>query len=225
MIEKTFNLVYDRWDDENGVPHPNLKLLFPTLQMNDPDSVILHYQDDTSFTNKFKKKRCRFNEVIENPNQNYFYIVSHGGVNAHEMFLDERDIHKVKKLNPIERHVIDFVKKYDNFFIMFLTEHEPDNEKSFMLINEYFLQNKVDTKKIYIVNNNSKLNDYKIKYNSDINVYKLNFIPHSSTKVLIKMDGCNFVEDKKGKFFMCFNKSPKLHRYVLLCLLKKKINY
>ena len=223
MIEKTFNLVYDRWDEVNGIPHPNLKLLFPTLQMNDPDSVILHYQDDTTYTNKFKKKRCKFHEVIENPNQNYYYVISHGGVNAHEMFLDERDIHNVKKLNPIERHVIDFVKKYDNFFIMFLTEHEPDNEKSFILINEYFLQNKVNTKKIYIVNNNSKLDEYKIKYNSDINVYKLNFIPHSSTKVLVKMGGCDYIEDKKGKFFMCFNKSPKLHRYALLCLLKKKL--
>lgn len=221
MTEKIFNIVYDRWDEEKGTPHPNLKLLFPTLQMNDPVNVILHYQDDTSLTNKFKKKRCRFSEVIENPNQNYYYIISHGGVNAHEMFLDERDINKVKKLNPIEWHVIDFLKKYNNFFIIFLTEHEPDNEKSFMLINQYFLDYKVDTKKIYIINNNSKLKEYKDKYNSNINIYKLNFIPHSSTKVLVKVGGCDYVENKKGKFFMCFNKSPKVHRYALLCLLKK----
>lgn len=219
-MDKVFNLVYDKWND-NGVPHPNLKFLFPNLQMNDPDSVILHYQDDTTYTNKFKKKRCDFNEVIENPNQNYYYIISHGGVNAHESFIDERDINNIKILDPLEQHIKDFVKKYDNFYIIFLTEHEPDNEKSFRIINQYMIDNNIDTKKIYIINNNSKLQEYKETYNSNINVYKLNFIPHSSTKVLVKMGGCDYVENKKGKFFMCFNKSPKVHRYALLCLLKK----
>ncbi len=220
-MEKTFNIVYDRWDEFGQTPYPNLKLSFPTLQMNDPDNLILHYQDDTSFTNKFKKKKCKFHEVIENPNQNFYYIISHGGVNAHEMFVDERDFNNIKKLNPFDEHIVDFLKKYDNFYVMFLTEHEPDNEKSFRLINQYMIDNNVDTKKLFIVNNNSKLDEYKQKYNSNINVYKLNFIPHSSTKVLVKMGGCEFVENKKGRFFMCFNKSPKVHRYALLCLLKK----
>lgn len=222
MEEKTFNLVYDRWDDEGSVPYPNLKLSFPTLQMNDPDNLILHYQDDTSLSNVFKKKKCKFHEVIENPNQNYYYIISHGGINAHEMFLDERNLHDVKILDPLNEQVKKFIKNQKNFYIIFLTEHEPDNEKSFRLINQYMIDNQIDNKKIYVVNNNSKLMDYKNKYNSDINVYKLNFIPHSSTKVLVKMGGCEFIENKKGKFFMCFNKSPKKHRYALLCLLKKQ---
>ena len=220
-MEQVFNLTYDRWNDE-GIPYPNLKLTFPNLQMNDPDNLILHYQDDSSFNNKFKKKKCTFSEVLENPNQKYYYIISHGGINAHEMFLDERDIHNPKILDPLDQHIKDFLIKCDNFYVMFLTEHEPDNEKSFKLINDYVNHNGINPKNIYIVNNNSKLYDYKIKYNSDINVYKLNFIPHSSTKVLVKVGGCNFIENKKGKFFMCFNKSPKLHRYGLLCLLKKE---
>lgn len=218
-MEQIFNLVYDKWNDE-GIPYPNLKLTFPTLQMNDPDNLILHYQDDSSVSNKFKKKKCKLNEVLENPNQKYYYIISHGGINAHEMFIDERENNNIKILNPLDANIVDYLKKCDNFYVMFLTEHEPDNEKSFKLINDYIISNGIDGKKIYIVNNNSKLYDYKIKYNTDINVYKLNFIPHSSTKVLVKIGGCNFIENKKGKFFMCFNKSPKVHRYGLLCFLK-----
>ena len=221
-MQKVFNLVYDRWDDETGIPYPNLKLNFPTLHMNDPDNLILHYIDDTSFTDKFKKKKCKFDEVMDNIDQNYYYIISHGGINAHEMFIDETDIHNVKILDPLDSHIKDFLKKYDNFYVMFLTEHEPDNEKSFRLINKYMVDNEIDTKKIYIVNNNSKLEEYKEKYNSEINVYKLNFIPHSSTKVLDKMGGCDFIDNKKGKFFMCFNKSPKVHRYAFLCMIKKE---
>lgn len=222
MEKKIFNIVYDKWDDEKGIPYPNLKLSFPTSQMNDPDNLILHYQDDASFIDKFKKKKCRFNEVLDNPNQNYYYIISHGGVNAHEMFIDERDIHNVRILDPLDVQIKDFLRKCENFYVMFLTEHEPDIDKSFKLINDYMIDNAIDTKKIYIVNNNSKLCDYKLKYNSNINIYKLNFIPHSSTKVLVKVGGCDFIENKKGKFFMCFNKSPKIHRYALLCSLKKE---
>jgi hypothetical protein len=35
------------------------------------------------------------------------------------------------------------------------------------------------------------------------------------------MGGNEYIENKDGKFFMCFNKSPKVHRYALLCYLKK----
>jgi hypothetical protein len=221
-MDKVFNIVYDKWDEEKGIPHPNLKLSFPRLHMIDPDGLISHYQDDTSFTDKFKKKKCSFDEVIQNTNQKYYYIINHSGINAHEMFIDESDMRDLKIIDPLDVQIKYFLNNYDNFYVMFLTEHEPDNEKSFRLINDYVIHNGINTKKIYIVNNNSKLNEYKLKYNSDINTYKLNFIPHSSTKVLVKVGGCEFIENKKGKFFMCFNKSPKVHRYSLLCLLKKQ---
>lgn len=221
MIEKNniFNLVYDEWIGEN--PVPNLLSKFPNSQMNDPEHLILHYQDDSSYSHKFEKRKYALNDISKNPNLNFYYIINHGGINLHEFFLDERNIDDVKIVDPIDDRIKNLLRETKNLFLIFLTEHEPDNEKSFRIINEYFKNNNIPLHKIYVVNNNSKLIDYKIKYNSDINVYKLNFIPHSSTKVLIKLGGCQFVENKKGKFFMCFNKSPKRHRYALLCYLKK----
>ncbi len=220
-MKKIFNLVYDEWNEVGEIPYANLKLSYPKLQMNDPENLILHYQDDTSFSDVFMKRKCNFDDVINNPNEKYYYIISHGGVNAHEIFIDESDIHNIKFLDPLNQKIKDFIKKHNNFYIMFLTEHEPDNEKSFKIINQYMIDNDIDCNKIFIVNNNSKLSQYKEKYNSIINTYTLNFIPHSSTKVLVKVGGCEYIENKKGKFFMCFNKSPKVHRYALLCLLKK----
>lgn len=223
MVEKkVFNIVYDVWDEIDDSPIPNLKSSYPHFQMNDPSHLILHYQNDASYDDKFEKKKCKLNEVIENPNQKYYYIVNHGGIDAEEFFSYKSEIiSEDQTIKPLSQSVIEFIKKYNNFFIIFLTEHEPDSEKSFKIIYNYILNNGIDERKIYIVNNNSKLLDYKIKYESNINVYKLNFIPHSSTKVLVKVGGCEFIENKKGKFFMCFNKSPKVHRYALLCLLKK----
>jgi hypothetical protein len=104
---------------------------------------------------------------------------------------------------------------------MFLTEHEPDCEESFVKILNFVRDNEINEKQIYIVNNNYKLPEYNKKHQSKINVHTIRFVPHSSTKVLEKVGGCNFESIKEGKFFQLFNKSPKLHRYALLCFLKK----
>ena len=59
------------------------------------------------------------------------------------MFIDERDINKIKYMDPLEEHVKEFARKYNNFYIMFLTEHEPDVDKSFQVMNQYMLDNNI----------------------------------------------------------------------------------
>lgn len=115
----------------------------------------------------------------------------------------------------------ELLRSQKNLFLIFLSEHEPDCELSFKYVHDYLLKNMINGNKVYYINNNAKLQDYKVLYNSDINVHSLQFIAHSSTKVLHRVGGNEFIDNKKGKFFMCFNKSPKLHRYGLLCYLKK----
>ena len=88
---------------------------------------------------------------------------------------------------------------------MFLTEHEPDCEESFKKILDFVRGIGINEKQIYIVNNNYKLPEYKEKYQSQINVHTIRFVPHSSTKVLKKVGGCDFEPIKEGKFFQLFN--------------------
>jgi hypothetical protein len=102
---------------------------------------------------------------------------------------------------------------------MFLSEHEPDDIIGYESLIKYIEKNNLPAHKFYLVNNNSNLDELKNKFETKIIVYKLNFIPHSSTKVLTRIGGVDFLEEKTGKFFMCFNKSPKVHRYSLLLFL------
>jgi hypothetical protein len=159
--------------------------------------------------------------VINRPDEKFYYFVNYGVGDLYELFEVREDNKVVENLNPITEKIKTFVKKNKNFNIVFLTEHEPDNEEGFKVLNDYVNNNKLNSKQFYIINNNSKLKEYNEKYKSEINTYTLNFIPHSSTKVLVKIGGCDFTTERNGKFFMCFNKSPKPHRYALLCLLKK----
>jgi hypothetical protein len=218
MEKKTFNLVYDVWDNDS--PIANLKIKYPWIHLTDPDNLILHYMDDSTYQNKFTKRRCKIEDIF-NSEEKYYYVVDHGGNQLIELFVDERNGNNIITMDPFDEGMKELFRSQKNLFLMFLTEHEPDCEISFKYLHNYLVENNIPREKVYVVNNNAKLYDYKIDYNSDINVHPLQFIPHSSTKVLVKVGGNEFVENKEGKFFMCFNKSPKIHRYVLLCYLKK----
>lgn len=210
-MKKILNVVYDTFDSL-GEPVPNLTNQYSKRRLADSRNLIKHYIDDTSYSDKFGQKTCTMSEVIENPNQNYYYFINHAGEFLFDFFESEIFTEQVKE----------FLHKYPNFRVVFLTEHEPDNEFGFVALNDYLKFNNINGKQIYVVNNNHMLNDYKIKHNSNINVHTIRFVPHSSTKVLRNVGGCNFEPEKTGKFFQLFNKSPKLHRYALLCLLMKE---
>jgi hypothetical protein len=216
---KNFNIVYENWDGDNAIPNWSEK--FPNRNLKDPYFLVHHYINDVELDNKFNIVKCNLDDVINRPDEKFYYFVNYGVGDLYELFEVREDNRVVENLYPITEKIKTFVKKNKNFNIVFLTEHEPDNEEGFKVLNDYVNNNKLNPKQFYIINNNSKLKEYNEKYKSEINTYTLNFIPHSSTKVLVKIGGCDFTTERNGKFFMCFNKSPKPHRYALLCLLKK----
>ena len=216
---KNFNIVYENWKGDE--PISNWVDIFPKRNLKDPYYLIQHYINDTEFENKFNLRRCNFDDVINASNENFYYFVNYGVGDLCELFENNEFGKPVQSLNPISDKLKSFIKNNQNFNMVFLTEHEPDNEDGFRILNDYIKNNDLNAKQFFVINNNSKIKDYNQKYNSEINTYTLNFIPHSSTKVLVRIGGCEFNTERKGKFFMCFNKSPKSHRYALLCLLKK----
>jgi hypothetical protein len=212
-MQKVLNLVYDNFDEYTEEPIPNITFRYPKRRVCDSRNLIKHFIDDTSYTDKFRQRTCSMTEVYDNPTQNYYYIINHGGEMIGDFFENG--------ITPFNDNVVECLLKCLNFFVMFLTEHEPDCEESFLKILNFVREMGINEKQIYIVNNNYKLPEYKEKYQSQINVHTIRFVPHSSTKVLEKIGGCDFEPFKEGKFFQMFNKSPKIHRYGLLCLLKK----
>jgi hypothetical protein len=216
---KNFNIVYENWNGNNAIPNWSEK--FSNRNLKDPYFLVHHYVSDVELDNKFNIVKCNLDDVINRPNEKFYYFVNYGVGDLYELFEVREDNKVVEELNPLTDKIKTFINKNKNFNVVFLTEHEPDNEEGFKVLNDYVNSNQLNPKQFYIINNNSKLNEYNQKYKSEINTYTLNFIPHSSTKVLVKIGGCDFTTERNGKFFMCFNKSPKPHRYALLCLLKK----
>jgi hypothetical protein len=102
-----------------------------------------------------------------------------------------------------------------------MTAHEPEGVKAFDCLKEFVKKHSIESKKIFIVNNNSKLVELKHTFLPEVNVHSLKFIPNTSNLTLSRINS-NFNENKEGKFFLCHNRSPKPHRYCILTLLKNE---
>jgi hypothetical protein len=224
--KKTFNLVYDVWDKLTNTPISNGKKYFNRDNVISDGVSLLNHCNVHTDRNEFTTKKCRVDEVKRKPNENYYYVV-----NYHEptsFIVDYVEEYGGKfKLNSSEKELINsdikqMLRDLPNFFILLITEHEPTNEIEFVKILKYFELNNIDLNKVYCINNNSNLDEYKKKYDSKINVYKINFLLYCKIRDLKDAGGCYFEPEKYGKFFVTFNKSLKPHRVGLLNLLNKE---
>ena len=212
--KKIFNLVYDNWDDTSNTPVPNTKNVFGDEIHFYIDSygIVDHWVNISKRDSKFKIKKCKIEDVAKYPDQNFYYMV---GVYVRIL----RDFLSGK--SPLNETVLHYLKNYKNFKVIFHSEHEADDYECYLKLIEYIKEYDLNEEQFYLINNNAKLDEYKIKVPSKINVHSIQFVPSSSTIVLENLGGCDFIDEKSGKFFMCFNRSPKLHRICLLGLMHK----
>jgi hypothetical protein len=203
------NLVYNKWN--NDIPINNGKSEYPNLHFWEVDEYV-------SFCNNLKcgnlqlysdiiLKYNKISDVYETPNQKFYYFISYAMLSL-ERIVDDNLIftNEIKKcLNDCK-----------NFNIVLLSPHEYESENSFIKINNL----DINKEQIYIINNNYELKNYVKKYNSKINVHCTNFLPIWTAGSLTRNNGTKFNINKKNKFFMCFNRNSKIHRYSLLVFMK-----
>jgi hypothetical protein len=236
-VEQKLNLVYDDWDEESGKPRPNGNKIYGNEFWNGQNLITNYinkglafgfYEDQfPNISDRFITFNCRIEDVSKNPKEKYYYVLDYyrfdlcralscGPVDNWETIQAVID-----RKPPIGDEVMDYLRNQSNFFLMMLTAHEPEGEQAFQCLKEFINKHSIPPKKIFIVNNNSKLNELKHKFELEINVHPIKFIPNSSNFTLTQIE-TKFVENKKGKFFLCHNKSPKPHRYAILVLLRNE---
>lgn len=202
----TLNVVYDQWSEDLNIYYPNLHL----------DSNQRRYRIVTGFFRFYKMfsdiKNCTLNEVFDNPNENYYYFINGDNISNH--FSESKTL-------PLPDNVRKCFLECNNFNIILLNEHEYEDKNFISLIDLICKNENLDYKRIYIWNNNSKLNQYKEELQTELNVYSLDFLVKFICDHMVQLGEPAFVEDKNGKFFMCHNRSPKPHRYGLLALMMK----
>lgn len=226
-----FNLVYNRWDNETGerIPNGGNEIGMPE-RCWDAAGLLWHFNfNGTNWRDDiFELAFYNMEDVYNNKDKKFYYIIDHGRIDLSESFNANRLLDPEKN-PPLERvyektsllgeDVIKCFKECENLNIIYLTEHEADDENGFSKLIDYLRKNEIENDRVYVMNNNSNLNNLKIKYGTTINVKTLEFIPFSSM-IAFDVIKSEFIANKNGKFFLCHNKSPKVHRLLLLAKMK-----
>lgn len=212
--KKTIHLVYDEWDGDKRIL--NCSNFLGNHEFRDEVGFYdLYNRFCREYYNLnysiFEFKGCEIGNVYANKDINFLYFIklSDDIVNIFE----RTDFRFTTKL-------MDCLRVCDNLKVVFLYEHESDNVVSFIKIRRLILDNKLDESKFYIISRNSSLEEYIKEFDSKINVWTSNVID-LTTSVILNALKINFLEDKRGKFFMCHNKTHKPHRYALLTMLRE----
>jgi len=207
MTNNILNVVYDYWDGDK--PIPNGKFVYPNKHFWDiEDFINLYINSFSGEGDKISVKNNRLPDVYENPNQKYFYFIGHATMNIDEI---------IQSNLIISDKIKNCLRLCSNFNIVFLSHHESDSEYGFTLLNDSDLPKH----QVWIINNNHKLPEFVNKHNSVIKVHSSMYLPVVVSESLRELGGTEFSSDKKEKFFMCFNRVPKIHRYSLLAFMMK----
>lgn len=208
--EKTVNLLYTSWSDEN-TPIPNGKDLdYSEICENshyfDFGNFVETHLNNNSFiqdNRKIKINKCKIEEVKDNAK--YFYVLCHVNLTLNEM---------IKHRFPVHDKVISLIKQGKDVNVIFCKEHEPECKFGIERLSDEIKKLDLDESKFYVLNNNVNTKNQIENLSSKINSHKLNFIEYSSTQVLTNLKN-SFSYDREY-IFMCRNKKPKHHR---LCTL------
>ena len=236
MIRK-LNLVYDHWFDGSDTPVANGVKIYGDVFW-DGSRLIMNYTNRglgfgfyedqfPNYSDRFETVNCKLEDVKQNPNEKYYYILDYYQFDLCKT-LSTGNIHYGETIEavlngkpPISDAVLESLRNDSNFFLILLTAHEPEGVSAFKCLEKFIDKHSIHPKKIFVVNNNSKLNELKHTFIPNLNVHSLKFIPNTSNLTLAKIES-RFIENKQGKFFLCHNRSPKPHRYSILILMKNE---
>ena len=210
-MDNVLNLVYDDWPD--GVEFPNanrpkaINVLTGTYSENSPFEIS--YKTMVNFKNVVISNN-KIDDVKKFPNKKFFYHIWHRNPLIDNFFQNNR--------LPVDDNIINLVKNNKNLHLIFMNEVEVESKISLEKLNNILILNDIDASKIWVINNNQKLENWKRELNTNINVHSCRLLP----QMFLNEKRAEWKIDKEiSSFFMCHNRTPKIHRYAILILLKK----
>ena len=211
--EKTVNLLYTSWSDENTPITNGYDLDYTEICDNphffDFSNFIQNYLNNNSqfeYDKKIKINKVKVEDV--NNHDKYFYVICNANLHLDEI---------VKTKFPVHDKVIELLKSGKNVNVVFCREHEPECKFGVERLYDSIKKLGLDESKFHIINNNVNTKSQINNLSSNINSHKLNFIEYSSTEVLTNIQ--NKFTYEREYLFMCRNKKPKFHRLCALLYL------
>lgn len=178
---------------------------------------LSHGKDDIIFN------KCDIHDYKLYKNKQYFFILS-----IHLLNWDI--LVNLLSSNNLFSNLLKSLLTSKNVKCLFVDLHESDDLNQLIKLNEILTNIGIDFKSLWILNNDSNLEEFGIQNNLKLQLKKIN---HLASTFMNSKFFTEFKFQKKIKdnpFFICVNNKSKPHRVLLLTYLKKnnlldKINY
>ena len=206
-MDNILNLVYDEWDEINNEPIPNGLKNYDGYVVGD----LVRSDVSLSCFNFLKVKNYRLSDVEKYPDKKFYYHIWNRSLFSNNFFDNA--------ILPINLDVIEFIKNNKNLDLIFANESETERVTGLQSLNNILKSLEIDRKKVWFIHNGviSKENELKLK--DSINFYSTKHIimtmKHWPWNIKYKP-----IKDKNN-FFLCLNRSNRIHRYCILSLLKQ----
>ena len=210
--KKTLNFVYDSWVLDLTIP-PLAEVLGDS-DFREPHGYLDFYQRFFSAQlgysrDIFKIKKYKIEDVYENKDEIFYYPIK-----------TSWGLSDIFKATDLPKSVNKCLRECDNIKLLYIREHEPETRPDINALRLYCKKYQIPENRFVIISNNPKIDDYIKEYKSDFIFHRTNLLQMTSAAVWNELKS-NFVPKKEGKFFCCFNKTPKRHRIATLMELKR----
>lgn len=178
------------------------------------ENKIYYFEDERnnqfeSLINTLNFNKNLLYEKKETYDDVFFYVINQSIISGHNdnIILNETILHKLKN--------------EQNFKLLIYSAHESMDNRDFSKLKKYAIENGLEQEKIYLLNNSSNMEELQKINSTNFNFHKLNVLSNVKINDMVSSTESYFEKNKKGKFFITFNKEDKKHRYGLLIFLKK----
>lgn len=209
---KFLNLVFDQWDGDSEIY--NLSEYIGNQGFNDPsgffDFYERYYHEHLGLERySIPIKKWKIQDVYDNPSIQFYYAIK-TNFGLHDIFKERN-----AKFNDL---VIRCFTECENITFMYIREHESETRGDFNAIKKFISDNNLNESQFLILSNNPNIEHYIEETKSNIQFQKIHLLKLTSSSVFSEVPTL-YNSEKDGKFFSCFNKNPKKHRYALLSIL------
>lgn len=210
--KKTLNFVYDSWVLDLTIP-PLAEWLGDS-DFREPHGYFDFYQrffsEQLGYPRDiFRIKKFKIEDVYNNPDEMFYYpLKTNWGLSD------------IFQKTDLPKSINKCLVECENIKVLFIREHEPETRPDINSLRVYCKKYRIPENRFVIISNNPKIEQYKEEFKSEFIFHRTNLLQMTSAAVWNELES-TFVPKKEGKFFCCFNKSPKKHRIATLMELNR----
>lgn len=210
--KKTLNFVYDSWVLDLTIP-PLAEWLGDS-DFREPHGYFDFYQrffsEQLGYPRDiFTIKKFKIEDVYNNPDEMFYYpLKTNWGLSD------------IFQKTDLPKSINKCLVECENIKVLFIREHEPETRPDINSLRVYCKKYRIPENRFVIISNNPKIEQYKEEFKSEFIFHRTNLLQMTSAAVWNELES-EFVPKKEGKFFCCFNKSPKKHRIATLMELNR----